>query len=50
LCLFDRLHERNAKKEEESLRRVNNIKELRGKLNTQKDEQLHAAFNHDSRY
>lgn len=28
LCLFDRLYERNAKKDEEALRRVRNIKEL----------------------
>lgn len=50
LCLFDRLHERNAKKDEEALRRVRNIKELKGNLNTQKDEQLHLLYNHDSRY
>ena len=50
LCLFDRLHERNAKKEVEILRRVTNVKELKGKLNTQKDEQLHAAYNHDTKY
>lgn len=50
LCLFDRLHERNVKKEEETLHCVMNIKELKGKLNTQKDEQLHASYNHDSRY
>lgn len=50
LCLFDRLHERNVKKEEDTLHCVMNIKELKGKLNTQKDEQLHASYNHDSRY
>jgi len=50
LCLFDRLHEKNVKKDEEALRRVTNVKELKGKLNSQKDEQLHAAYNHDSRY
>ena len=50
LCLFDRLQERNARKEEEILRRVTNAKELKGKLNTKKDEQLHAAYNHDARY
>ena len=50
LCLFDRLHERNAKKDEEALRRVRNIKELKGNLNTQKDEQLHVLYNHDTRY
>ena len=50
LCLFDILHERNVKKEEETLHCVMNIKELKGKLNTQKDEQLHASYNHDSRY
>ena len=50
LCLFDRLHERNAKKDEEALRRVRNIKELKGNLNTQKDEQLHLLYNHDTRY
>ena len=50
LCLFDRLHEKNVKKDQEALRRVTNVKELKGKLNSQKDEQLHAAYNHDSRY
>lgn len=50
LCLFDRLHEKNVKKDEEALRRVTNVKELKGKLNSQKDEQLHAVYNHDSRY
>ena len=50
LCLFDRLHERNAKKDEEALRRVRNVKELKGTLNTQKDEQLHLLYNHDTRY
>ena len=50
LCLFDRLHERNVKKKEETLRCVRNIKGLKGKLNTHKDEQLHASYNHDSRY
>ena len=50
LCLFDRLHERNAKKDEEALRRVRNIKELKGNLYTQKDEQLHLLYNHDTRY
>jgi len=49
-CLFDRLYERNAKKDEEALRRVRNIKELKGNLNTQKDEQLHFLYNHDTRY
>ena len=29
---------------------MTNVKELKGKLNSQKDEQLHAAYNHDSRY
>ena len=38
------------KKDEEALRRVTNVKELKGKLNSQKDQQLHAAYNHDSRY
>lgn len=50
LCLFDRLHKRKVKKEEETLRCITNIKELKGKLNTQKDEQFHASCNHDSRY
>ena len=26
------------------------VKELKGKLNTQRDEQIHASYNHDSRY
>ena len=38
------------KKDEEALRRVTNVKELKGKLNSQKDEQFHAAYNHDSWY
>lgn len=29
LCLFDRSHERNAKRKEEALRRVTNIEELK---------------------
>ena len=32
------------------LRRVRNVKELKGNLNTQKDEQLHLQYNHDTRY
>lgn len=50
LYLFDRLHERNVKKEEETLHCVMNITELKGKPNPQKDEKLHAPYNHDSRY
>ena len=38
------------KKDEEALRRVTNVKELKGKLNSQNDEQLHAAYHHDSSY
>ena len=49
LCLFDRFHERNAKRKE-ALRHVTNIMELKGKLDTQKGEQLDASYNHNSRY
>ena len=31
LSLYDRLHEKNVKKDEEALRRVTNVKELKGK-------------------
>ncbi|MES9880904.1 MAG: hypothetical protein ABW185_08490 [Sedimenticola sp.] len=50
LCLFDRFHERNVKKEEEVMRRITHVKQLKGRLNSQKDEQLHAKYNHDMRY
>ena len=49
LCLFDRFHERNAKRKE-TLRHVTNIMELKGKLDTQKGEQFDASYNHNSRY
>ena len=38
------------KKDEQALRQVTNITELKGKLNSQKHEQLHESYNHDSRY
>ena len=47
-CLFDRFHERNTVKRKEILRRVTHIKELKGVVNTQRDEQLHAAHRYDS--
>ena len=50
ICLFDGLHERNAKNDEEASRRVRNIKALKGNLNAQKDEQLHLLYNQDTRY
>ena len=50
LCLFDRLHEGDAKKRVEALRRITNIKQLKGKLSSQKDNQIHSSYNHDSRY
>lgn len=48
-CLIDNLHEINVKKEE-VLRRITIIKELKGKLNSQKHEQIHAFYDHDNRY
>ena len=50
LCLFDRLHERNVKKEEGILRRVTNVQELNGLLNTQREEQSHIIYNKDSSF
>ena len=50
LCFFDRFHERNVKKENEVLRRITSVTQLRGILNSQKDEQLHSVYNHDRRY
>ena len=50
LCLFDRLHEKNVKKEEEILRRVTFVHELNGILNTQREEQLNLAYKKDSSF
>ena len=50
LCLFDRFYERNTVKRKEILRRVTHVKELKGVVNTQRDEQLHAALRYDSRF
>ena len=47
LCLFDRFHERNTVKRKEIFRRVTHVKELKGMVNTQRDEQLHAAHRYD---
>ena len=43
-CLFDRFHEGNTSLETEVLRRVTNIDELNGIVNTQVEEQLHLKF------
>ena len=43
-CLFDRFHEGNTSVEKESLRRVTNVNELFGLVNTQVEEQLHSKF------
>ena len=43
-CLFDRFHEGNTSLETEVLRRVTNINELNGIVNTQVEEQLHLKF------
>ena len=48
LCLFDRFHEGNVKREEEVLRRLDNVEQLKGRLNSQKDEKLHTRYNHDT--
>ena len=48
LCLFDQFHERNTVKRNEILRRVTHVKELKGVVTTQRDEQLHAAHRYDS--
>ena len=48
--LFGRFQQGYISKEEESLRRMDNVEQLRGHVNSQKDEQLHAKYNHDMRY
>ena len=50
LCLFDRFHECNTVKTKKILRRVTHVKELKGVVNTQRDEQLHATHCYDSRF
>ena len=50
LCLFDRLHERNVKKEDEVLRRVTHVRQLKGLVNTQTQEQLNNFYNKDSHF
>ena len=44
LSLFDRFHERNVKKDVEVLRRIEHIPELKGRFNTEVEEQLHSSF------
>lgn len=50
LCLFDRFHEKNSKAEQEILRRVRLVKELKGTINTQLEEQLYSTYKYDSRF
>ena len=50
LCLFDRFDEANTTSEKEILRRITLFKELNGLVNTQRDEQLHAAYRYSSRF
>ena len=45
LALFDRFHEGNTKISAELLRRVHPVNELKGKVNTQVEEQLHGKLN-----
>ena len=50
LVLFDRLHENNSKSEIENLRKLQCVKELYGKFNSQVAEQLHKSFNANKRF
>nr|XP_039264229.1 uncharacterized protein LOC120340044 [Styela clava] len=50
MCLYDTFHQTNVTKRHEILRRVRNIKELHGTINTQVVEQLFSAKKYDSRF
>ncbi len=50
LSLFDRLHEKNVKKEDEVLRRVTHVKQLNRLINTQGQEQLNNVYNKDRHF
>ena len=50
LSLLDRFHEKNTNRAEEILRRVGCVKELRSKINTQVEEQLHSIFVKDRHF
>ena len=47
---FRRFHEQNVKDEVEVLCRKKRIPELRGKFNTQNEEQLHQSFVRDNHF
>jgi len=49
MCLFDRFHEGNVKKESGILRRLTIIKELRENINSQVIEQLHSSTKYSVR-
>ena len=43
-CLFDKLHERNAKQKAEILQRIEFVPELNGMISTETEEQLNNAM------
>nr|XP_002732550.1 PREDICTED: uncharacterized protein LOC100376916 [Saccoglossus kowalevskii] len=47
LCLYDVFHQQNTSKEEEVLRRISNIPELHGIVNSQVAEQIHNSRKRD---
>ena len=50
LSLFDLLHEKNVKKDEEVLRRVTHVKQLNGLINTHGQKQLNNVYNKDRHF
>lgn len=50
LLLFDRFHQNNCADPTQRLRRVDNIIQLRGRINTEVCEQLHKEFNQDAHF
>ncbi|XP_048254270.1 uncharacterized protein LOC124148760 [Haliotis rufescens] len=47
-CLLDRFHEGNTKSDEELLRRITFVPEMKGSINSQVEEQLHREMNRNN--
>ncbi|XP_071849794.1 uncharacterized protein [Apostichopus japonicus] len=49
-CLYDRFHEKNSSRKCEILRRITNVPQLHGFINTQVVEQLHQQINRNNNF
>ncbi|XP_046567032.1 uncharacterized protein LOC124275490 [Haliotis rubra] len=47
-CLLDRFHEGNTKSEQELLRRISLVPEMKGRINSQVEEQMHRKMNRNN--